>query len=384
MKNKRILIMKLSPYNGLNSSTMRMLAMMSGLDLLGYSMDLLTIPLSVSSVEMNMEDYSFLERVNIIFTKPNSVYQAAFSQKSVLRALKPTLRKIYHRLFQGDQTNAIAKTVKIDMLPTKEYDYIIAVSDPKSTYDALLNLLNQGLKTSSIIEYWGDPLAIDMTNKSITPKFILKNRERKFLRIADRIIYTNPFTLEAQKQLYPEFAERMIYTPTANPREKLYPNKKQDPFVVGYYGAYTSTVRNIMPLYKAAVKLSDVKTYIVGDSDISLTSTESVEIRKRSNVQKLEENTDLFVCVLNLSGTQIPGKIYHLAATNKPILVILDGERKEDIKKYLEGFNRYIMCENEEKAIINAINEVRKSKSTYQPLTALKAENVAKKIIGLK
>ena len=35
MKNHRILVMKLSPYNGLNSSTMRMLALMSGLDLLG-------------------------------------------------------------------------------------------------------------------------------------------------------------------------------------------------------------------------------------------------------------------------------------------------------------------------------------------------------------
>ena len=333
---------------------------------------------------MNMDEYSFLERVNIIFTKPNSVYQAAFSKKSILRALKPTLRKIYHRLFQGDQTDAIAKTVKIDLLPNKEYDCIIAVSDPKSTYDALLNLLNQGLKADSIIEYWGDPLAIDMTNKSITPNFILRNRESKFLRIANRIVYTNPFTLEAQKQLYPEFAERMIYTPTANLREKLYPNKKHASFVVGYYGAYTSTVRNIMPLYKAVVQLSDVKTYIVGDSDISLSSTENVEVRKRSNVQKLEEDTDLFVCILNLSGTQIPGKIYHVAATNRPILVIMDGERKEDIKKYLEGFNRYIMCENEEKAIINAIDEVRKNKSTYQPLTALKAENVAKKVIGLK
>lgn len=381
---KNILVMKLSPYNGLNSSTMRMLAMMSGLEKAGYSMDLLTTPLSVSSVEMEMRDYAFLNRVNIIFTRTNTVYQAAFSKKSVLRTVKPILSKLYHKLFQGDQTNTIAKTVKIDMLPSKEYSYVISVSDPKSTHEALRHLLDQGLKANCIIEYWGDPLALDMTNRAITPRFALKNKERKLLQIADRIVYTNPFTLDAQKRLYPDLAGRMLYTPTANLKEKWYKKEASDSFVVGYYGAYSSGVRNIMPFYNAAVNLSpDFKTYIVGDSDLTLSSTENVEIRHRSNVSALEESTDLFVCILNLSGTQIPGKIYHVAATNRPVLVILDGDRKKDIRSYLESFNRYDICENNEEEITKAIYTIKNRNNVCRPLEALKAENIAKKIIGI-
>lgn len=73
--------------------------------------------------------------------------------------------------------------------------------------------------------------------------------------------------------------------------------------------------------------------------------------------EKYEEDADLLIVLLNKKGTQIPGKIYHYAGTNKPILIILDGDRKEEIKEYLSLFNRFYFCENNERTRNRAIHK---------------------------
>lgn len=77
------------------------------------------------------------------------------------------------------------------------------------------------------------------------------------------------------------------------------------------------------------------------------------------------------VVILNLRGGQIPGKLYHLAATNKPILVIMDGDYKQIIREYLNGFDRYILCDNTEESISNAINDQLVVKREYFPIPEL-------------
>ena len=70
-----VLFIKLAAYNSLASSNMRMLALMKGLDRLGYQMDLLCTPASITSNLNDMSDYDFLDRVTLITTDLNMAYE---------------------------------------------------------------------------------------------------------------------------------------------------------------------------------------------------------------------------------------------------------------------------------------------------------------------
>ena len=83
------------------------------------------------------------------------------------------------------------------------------------------------------------------------------------------------------------------------------------------------------------------------------------------------------MCILNTSGTQIPGKIYHYAAANKPILIILDGEYKQEIFKYLNEYNRFVFCDNKVESIKESIKNICLEKVKYKPLDILNAKNIA-------
>lgn len=382
-----VLIIKLQAYNSLSSSNMRMLAMMKGLNELGYKMDLLCTPVSAVTHINDMSDYTFLKDVNIITTSQNKAYESLVSsskgtKKGLKQGLLPVLRKVYHKLSLYTSSSTIAKKLTLDILPRKEYRYVISVSDPKISQIALRALLKDGLRSEKVIEYWGDPMTGDITQKAIYPEFIIKREERQFLKIADRIVYTSPFTLEMEQKTHPMYADKMLFVPTANAFRKIYPDTKNDLFTVGYYGAYHSGIRNIMPLYQAFSSLRGVaKLNLVGDSDLQLQPTENVMLRPRGVVKDLEEQTDLFVCVLNSSGTQIPGKLYHNAATNRPILVVLDGDRQNEMRRYLESFERFILCGNSETEIASAIKFVMNDKRVWEPCTLLEPKAIAAKII---
>lgn len=384
MSKGRILVMKLAPYDSLVSSNMRMLALMMGLDQLGYSMDLLSTPKSNILVDNDMSDYQFLDRVNIVYTGQSNLYEAVVAKRNngIVGKLYSIAKKIYHRISLYNHTDKVAKAISINVLPQKEYDYVIAVSDPKTTYIALQALLNEDLKAKKIIEYWGDPLYGDVTQKAIYPGFILKREERKFLALADKIVYTTPMTLKMEQETYPEYAARMVCIPTANATQKIYDDPGNETYIVGYYGGYKSTVRNIMPLYEAFRNLNGIaRLNLVGDTDLELASTENVMVKPRGVVKELEEKTDLFVCVLNSSGTQIPGKIYHMAATNRPILVVLDGEMKDQIADYLRTFNRYVTCENTADDIEKAIRSIMVDTRVWAPCERLEPKQIASEML---
>ena len=383
---KRVLVINLQAYNSLLSSNMRMYAMMKGLDELGYKMDLLCAPVSAVTHINDMSDYEFLDNVSIITTAQNTSYERLITgsekNKSIKRIILPLLRKVYHKFSLYTGSANIARKLTLDILHQKEYKYVISVSDPKISQIALLTLLNRGLKAERVIEYWGDPMTGDITQTAIYPEFIIKREERKFLRIADKIVYTSPFTLEMEQKLHPKYAQKMMYVPTANTFKKIYPETRNAKYVVGYYGNYNSSIRNILPLYQAFESLiTKAKLFLVGDSDLSLESTENVEVRPRGVVKDLEEMTDLFVCILNSSGTQIPGKLYYSAATNRPILVILDGEQQEKMRTYLESFNRFKICPNNKEDIVNTIIEILNSNESFEPCKLLEPALIAKKII---
>ena len=77
-------------------------------------------------------------------------------------------------------------------------------------------------------------------------------------------------------------------------------------------------------------------------------------------LEQIQNKTSILVHLCNLKGGQIPGKIYHYSATNKPILFILDGTEYEKniIKDYFSKYNRYYFCNNNITEIKHAIHQI--------------------------
>ena len=109
---------------------------------------------------------------------------------------------------------------------------------------------------------------------------------------------------------------------------------------------------------------------IYGDSDLKLESTDEITISGRVTLDVLAEvqsKTGVLVHLCNLRGGQIPGKIYHYSATNKPILFILDGtaDEKQKLRAYFGQFNRFYFVENRKDQIYKAILDLSQNPESY-------------------
>ncbi len=382
-ENERVLVIKISPVNGLNSSMLRTLALIKGLREKGYGVDMLTIRENANTVINDISRYGFLKDVNMIYANGNAAFNKAVAPGgSLKKRVVGVLKNAYYWFSIDGYTGSIAKRIRIGMLPVRDYKYLVSVSDPKTSHKVANSLIRQGLTYTKWIQYWGDPMANDITKRTIYPRFVYRLYEKILFADADSIVYTSPFTLLEQQKLYPRFADRMKYVPTAYIEEKNYPDTKNDRFTIGYYGAYKSYVRNIMPLYEACSGLDNVKLFIVGNSDIELESTDNITILPRGDIARYEEITDLYICIMNMSGAQIPGKAYHYAATNRPILVVLDGDRKPEFETFFQVFGRYEICDNTKEDIRRAIIRIMSSEhNQYAPYPGFSSSHVAELVI---
>lgn len=379
-----ILIIKLSPIYSLNSSMMRAMALAKGFLKLNYNVDFLTVP--HSSTHTLGAGYDFLDEINVITSSKNELYSNLvenIEQNQIKQKLVDIARRLYHSFSLYDHTKKNAAKINIEDLPKKKYDIVISVSDPKTSHIALNNLIKQGLKYDKWVQYWGDPLALDITHKSIYPKFFLRKVEEKLFYKSDMIIYASPITLKHQKDLFKQHSRKMIFLPTPYIEKKIYNETDNEKIQVGYFGAYIQSVRDIKPLYSACSKLSNhVDLTIVGNSDLQLKETNNISIYERQEIDKFEEKADLLVCIANKKGTQIPGKIFHYAATNKPILLVLDGEMKKEIKDYFSQFNRYYICDNNPAAIERTILRMSKELKNESPIEQFSNKNVTKSLLS--
>lgn len=99
-------------------------------------------------------------------------------------------------------------------------------------------------------------------------------------------------------------------------------------------------------------------------------------------IEKMQQEIDIFICLCNKSGTQIPGKVYHYAATSKPVIVVLDGDRADDIAQFLSTFERYYLCNNRPDEILKCIKAAMNNHEAYSLPAVLKTENVAHAILA--
>lgn len=374
-----ILFVTLSPIDATFSMSFRNRAVLNGFVKLGHKVDVLTICPYDDSIRVRNLDLSQYGTVIRLNTSSNSSNKIGTPDKGSNSLLSRLIRMVYHRVMPFDSSFFLVRSLSVDLLPKKKYDTIISSSDPKTSHLAVKQLIKTGLVYKKWIQYWGDPLANDITSKLIYPLWALKWLENYLIKDANKIIYVSPITLDEQSAQFIDSAQKMTFLPIPYEKEKIYPKIKSNVFTIGYFGFYLKSVRNIRPLYNS-VKNSKAKIHlnIVGSTDLQLAECTNISIYPNSNkVSTFEATTDLTVVILNLRGGQIPGKLYHLAATNKPILVILDGDFKDVIREYLEKYDRFIICENTEDSISWAINSQLISRKEYSPCPLLDCTFIA-------
>lgn len=241
------------------------------------------------------------------------------------------------------------------------FEYLISLSTPASSHLLAHLLLSSGhVKAEHWIQIWEDPWFSDVYGYS-KEKMVYKE-EKRLLNMAERVCYVSPVTLNNQKRLFSESAEKMFWEPV--PAYYSYPEETavSEKNWFGYFGDYSLPARNLMPFYNAANKC-EINLTICGHSNINLNSTDKIQVHPRLPLEKLrpyEEKADILVFLCNQKGGQIPGKIYQYAATSKTILFILDGttEEKKVIRDYFEPLNRFVFCDNTESDIEQAINNI--------------------------
>lgn len=376
-----------------SSANLRNIALIKGLSEIGYEVDILSMKTTKNAMNFDKSINNLLKKYNTYYIEPIKIHNSMVLKKNesmnFVRRIKNIVRKIYFKLSPYDSLALSYKNVKHFESIEKRYDVIISSSDLKSSHllaREYINLHTNG--KCKWVQYWGDPMAIDINNSSSLPKWLLKKVEGKILKSADNIIYVSPYTLKVQMEQFPQFRNKMSFIPIGYISQDLtYKYKNVGALNIAYLGDYASNSRDIIPLYKAAKEL-DINLTIIGNSDIQLLPDKSVRVGGRKPyeiIRREEKNADVLICICNKTGTQLPGKIYHYSSLNKPILIIKDGDL--DIENYLSKYddkNKFYFCENN-------VNSIKKQMSYFKdnidvlengPLKAFSAQNIAKMFIS--
>lgn len=311
----------------------------------------------------------------------NTLKEADSVKKKILTGIYSVYKKI--DLFGSSICYIKYKDSIIREISNEKYDMILSFSDPKSAH-ILAGACKKKKKDLFYVQQWGDPLTEDITSKTLIPKWIRHFIEARLLKSADRIYYVSPLTCQNQKKQFKKYAEKMYFIPTPC-EKKSYPDCKNTKITIGYLGSYNLIARDIRPFYNAACECEECDFLIVGDSDLQLKDTDNVRVVQRVPQKELEnylENLDILVCLLNSSGTQIPGKIYNYAGTNKEILVIEDGEYGAQIREFFEQYNRYTFVRNSKEAIKKVLKAyVKNGIPVRQCIETFDAKHIAAKLI---
>lgn len=296
--------------------------------------------------------------------------------------LRAKIKYLYYKCFPDDPLyplNWVWLKKAFRFQNASEYDLIVSNSSPAASHK-LVQLLLQAERISCKrwIQIWEDPWYADLYGSRNEAIF---QEEHALLSAATEIYYVSPLTLEYQKELFPDCGEKMKHIPL--PYFEFSGEERAAQMSFGYFGDYYSHTRNLLPFYKA-LKESGCTGRIYGDSDLELESSDEITICGRVTLDVLSEvqsETGVLVHLCNLRGGQIPGKIYHYSATNKPILFILDGTAAEQqkLRTYFGQFHRFYFVENQKDQIYKAILDLSQNPEMY---TGFKVEAFSPKRVA--
>ncbi len=396
-----ILFVSLDGFYCNTSSVMQNKGIVQGLHNLGHTVDVLTLePLeSMTIYDETMDDMA--EYVRDTFYLPlNPIYkklaerQGNFVEKTgkespVKTYFKSKVRRFLKSCLVFDIRALNVSCIKKIKLELNQYDIVISASDPKSTHYVTRALIKNRKFKNSYIQYWGDPLYLDITRIKGPFDFIFKMAEEKLISCATRVVYATPLTLTEQQKLFPLYADKMIFVNQAAPYEKICERRKKShkKIEILYCGDYRSTTRNITPLYNTVsnMKGGNLHLTICGTSDLVLKDNDNVTIKgfvNHEEATRLESDADILIGICNLKGSQIPGKFYYLTKHGTPIIVILDGENENEIRRFFDSFGRYILCGNDEEEIKDALEAALKNPKCWVMPENLKPEAIARRIIA--
>lgn len=309
-------------------------------------------------------------------------------KKSIKSALMAKTKKFVRALYGIYNPSIVwfrrAKKFKSD----RYYDMVVSLSYPQVSHLLTSYLVNKNhIKCGRWIQVWEDPWTTDLNNHDNRKKCF--KAEKKLLKSGQEIVYVAPITLKRQQEMFSESSEKMRWLPVPLYYESEKSEYSYNENHYGYFGDYSPEIRNLVPFYNAATKIG-IKVNICGSPYGLLKSNNNVNVYPRMPLNKLkayEDNTNVIVCLFNLGGGQVPGKIYQYTGTNKIILGILDGSEEEQriIKDYFSQFNRFIFCHNTEDSICEAIGKIEKGEFgdvKNEPIDDFSAENIVKKLIG--
>ena len=271
-----------------------------------------------------------------------------------------------------------------------EYDWVISLAYPPVSHLVAKKLIESGrVICKKWTEIWEDPWTFELYNAGghNNSNYFKRcyNAENSLLMACKDIVYVSPLTLKVQQEKFPESAGNMRWLPLPTyftPELVEYENSENH---YGYFGDYPPSVRNLEPFYNVAVD-KNIYLDICGSPYGLFIEKANVSISPRLPLGELkqhEDNVNILVCLFNLGGGQIPGKIYQYAATNKVIIAVLDGTEKEKeiIRDYFSKYNRFIFCENSEESISNTIDILEKgdySNISHEPLDVFSPIEIVK------
>ena len=363
----KVLFVTLFPLENNTSVTISNYGLLHGLHKLGHDVTIL-MPYASDSVVSIPYDMSMF-RIVRIDGMPFDQLRKAPAKQTLWYKVKRKLRKHFAFL---DFTRPYLKSVKSVSILHEHFDLVISTSDPKTSHVFVQKMKQNGLSFDRWIQHWGDPMYGDITRSNSYPNWVIKWYERRIIKQADKIVYVSPFTADMLREVHPSLSSRIDFVPL--PCEEIMDEPttiaQTDILKLAYLGDYSPSIRNILPLYEAVKTMEGIQLTIAGISSLKLESTDNITVLPRipqHECHQLEMTSDVSVTVCNLRGTQIPGKVYYAAATQKHMLVILDGDQKELLKNYVESFGRYIVCENDVESIQKAISDIRyrKDQTTY-------------------
>lgn len=275
----------------------------------------------------------------------------------------------------------------------EKYDLAISLSFPPVSHHLLYRLIQKKhIETKKWIQIWEDPWCQDLVFLSLNDEKAIKKaqvEEAHLLRVAEKIVYVSPITLEHQSKMFHESSKKMTWYPVPTYYVNDIPTRGKGNNVYGYFGDYSTKIRNLKPFYEAAKK-EKIITNICGSSDKMFLSSETVTVKPRISLEELkpiEDETSVLVFLSNVRGGQIPGKIYQYSATEKTILFILDGSEDEQnvLFEYFGKFKRYFFCKNTVEDISAAIRRIEKGEVrdiVDRPLTCFSPKEIVGELIS--
>lgn len=270
-----------------------------------------------------------------------------------------------------------------------KYDYVVSMGYPHVSHKVAAYLIkHKKVIATKWIQLWEDPWYYSLELRGENQK--VKKAEYKLLDAGQEIVYVSPITLKNQQRIFERDKDKMRWCPLAAyyQYETIdYSNVNVNQY--GYFGDYLPYIRNLEPFYNVAVK-NNLNVDICGSPSNLFPSKNNVKIYPRLLLGELKQHEDkanVVICLFNLGGGQIPGKIYQLAATNKTILAILDGPEDEQkiIRDFFEKYNRFVFCQNNEQSISEAIDRIEKKNLggvSNEPIDDFSVEKVAKMLLG--